>query len=194
MSETTPPGFYHAEGDPPNTVRYWDGSQWTGEPTAQPAMSGTPSALSDQTRFATVGIRIGASLLDAALYLVVAAVLLGVIAIAAPDIGFYTLVLGLSLLSYLVSIVMVAKLGGTPGKLMVGIRITNDDGLTTPPGFGPAIMRTLISFTGFIPGIGQVIPLIVLVANIIMVATDDERRSVYDRIGKTRVVYKRALR
>ena len=25
-----PPGHYPAEGDPPNTVRYWDGEQWVG--------------------------------------------------------------------------------------------------------------------------------------------------------------------
>ena len=28
----TPPGWYHAEGDPPGTSRYWDGSQWIGDP------------------------------------------------------------------------------------------------------------------------------------------------------------------
>lgn len=26
------PGWYHAEGDPPNTERYWDGTQWTEGP------------------------------------------------------------------------------------------------------------------------------------------------------------------
>lgn len=26
------PGWYHAEGDPPGTERYWDGSQWTDGP------------------------------------------------------------------------------------------------------------------------------------------------------------------
>lgn len=25
-----PPGWYHAQGDPPNTTRYWDGSAWNG--------------------------------------------------------------------------------------------------------------------------------------------------------------------
>lgn len=28
----TPAGWYHAEGDPPGTNRYWDGAQWVGEP------------------------------------------------------------------------------------------------------------------------------------------------------------------
>jgi uncharacterized protein YbjQ (UPF0145 family) len=35
MSQPTPPGWYPAAGDPPGTVRYWDGSQWTGEPISQ---------------------------------------------------------------------------------------------------------------------------------------------------------------
>lgn len=29
---TTPPGWYHAEGDPPGTQRYWDGFSWQGGP------------------------------------------------------------------------------------------------------------------------------------------------------------------
>ena len=33
------PGWYSAEGDPPGTTRYWDGSQWVGEPVASPAAS-----------------------------------------------------------------------------------------------------------------------------------------------------------
>lgn len=37
MSQTQP-GWYYADGDPPGTMRYWDGTQWVGEPTAhQPA-------------------------------------------------------------------------------------------------------------------------------------------------------------
>lgn len=36
-----PPGWYHAEGDPPNTERYWDGSAWQGEP--QPVAAAPPS-------------------------------------------------------------------------------------------------------------------------------------------------------
>lgn len=30
------PGWYHGEGDPPNTQRYWDGIQWVGEPRPVP--------------------------------------------------------------------------------------------------------------------------------------------------------------
>lgn len=30
--QTTPPGWYHAQGDPPGTNRFWDGMQWVGDP------------------------------------------------------------------------------------------------------------------------------------------------------------------
>lgn len=29
-----PPGWYHAQGDPPGTNRWWDGAQWVGGPVA----------------------------------------------------------------------------------------------------------------------------------------------------------------
>lgn len=32
MSDAATPGWYHAEGDPPGTERYWDGSMWTEGP------------------------------------------------------------------------------------------------------------------------------------------------------------------
>ncbi len=39
MSDSATPGWYHAEGDPPNTERYWDGSAWTEGPRP---IGGTP--------------------------------------------------------------------------------------------------------------------------------------------------------
>lgn len=43
---TTPPGWYHAEGDPPGTQRYWNGSEWQGEPqqASAPAQPVAPPA------------------------------------------------------------------------------------------------------------------------------------------------------
>lgn len=41
----TPAGWYHAEGDPPGTTRYWDGAQWVGEPqTSNPEAAAPPPA------------------------------------------------------------------------------------------------------------------------------------------------------
>ena len=41
----TPAGWYHAEGDPPGTTRYWDGSQWVGEKTIVQRMLGNAAEL-----------------------------------------------------------------------------------------------------------------------------------------------------
>lgn len=37
------PGWYHAEGDPPNTERFWDGSQWTEGPRPIGGITPTPA-------------------------------------------------------------------------------------------------------------------------------------------------------
>jgi len=42
MSDSAVPGWYHAEGDPPNTERYWDGSAWTEGPRPIGGMPSTP--------------------------------------------------------------------------------------------------------------------------------------------------------
>jgi uncharacterized RDD family membrane protein YckC len=40
-----PAGWYHAQGDPPGTQRWWDGSQWVGGPVAvPPATTGIPGS------------------------------------------------------------------------------------------------------------------------------------------------------
>lgn len=51
MSDAATPGWYHAEGDPPGTERYWDGSMWTegprpvgGFPAAPPTPQPIPGA------------------------------------------------------------------------------------------------------------------------------------------------------
>lgn len=42
-----PPGWYHGEGDPPGTKRYWDGELWVGEPqlmsSGPPRPTGAPA-------------------------------------------------------------------------------------------------------------------------------------------------------
>lgn len=37
--QTTPPGYYSAEGDPPGTQRYWDGNGWQGGPQIIPSQT-----------------------------------------------------------------------------------------------------------------------------------------------------------
>lgn len=44
MSDAATPGWYHAEGDPPETERYWDGTTWTEGPRPIGGVPDAPSA------------------------------------------------------------------------------------------------------------------------------------------------------
>lgn len=197
MNETAPPGYYPAQGDPPGTVRYWDGIQWSAEPMPPPP-GYDPNRRPGDDRFATVWVRIGAAMVDGLVaLLVLLPALVGYVGDLVDDIdagGDGTTVpvpsdLYLYGIAYSVAtVLMVAFLGGTPGKLLLGLRITTADGYTTPPGLGPAVVRWLPALLGIIPVIGVLIAAGLPIANVIMVNTDPERRSAYDRIAGTRVV------
>jgi len=227
MPDIAPAGYYHAEGDPEGTVRYWDGANWSGEPKPldnQPDLRGsildpssatkfcpecgrnmtmtaeacpacgvpqpgtTPSAnnlavSADNSRYGGLGIRIGAAAIDTAI---------GVVIITPFSTSAFLSGLALSLY-WMVVVVMVARLGGSPGKLAVGLRVTKIDGVTSPPGDRESVIRTLPGLLGLIPVIGGLISLGIGLISIRYVATDPQRRSIYDRIGGTRVVYKNRL-
>ncbi|MFW2381800.1 MAG: DUF2510 domain-containing protein [Acidimicrobiales bacterium] len=44
QSGSSVPGWYHAEGDPPGTHRYWDGKEWHGGPQVVSAGQVAPSS------------------------------------------------------------------------------------------------------------------------------------------------------
>lgn len=74
------PGWYAAQGDPPGTLRYWNGSQWVGEPVPgttvgqsgetvleAPAVEWSTAGLAQaSTDYANWGQRVAAFLIDAA--------------------------------------------------------------------------------------------------------------------------------
>ena len=202
--ETAPPGYYAAQGDPPGTVRWWDGTEWSPEPMPPPP-GWNPDHRPGDERFATVWVRIGATLIDGLLGLLVSLVyvipyLIDVFEDIDAGGDGSTVELDLPAYGYLVGIgltaawvLCVAFLGGTPGKLMVGLRVTLADGRTTPPGLAPAALRALPGLAGIIPLIGPLVGFGFAIASVIMVNTDPERRSAYDRIAGTRVVRKRPL-
>ena len=194
MPDIAPAGYYHAEGDPEGTVRYWNGANWSGEPKPldnQPDLRGSildpisvnPGLSADNSRYGGLGIRIGASAIDTAI---------GVIIITPFSTSVFLSGLALSLY-WMVVVVMVARLGGSPGKLAVGLRVTKIDGVTSPPGDRESVIRTLPGLLGLIPVVGGLISLGIGLISIRYVAADPQRRSIYDRIGGTRVVYKNRL-
>lgn len=195
---SNPPGHYHAEGDPPDTVRYWDGSQWVGDPVPAPPTAPPPppgaAAAPDTSRFATLGVRFGAAFIDVVIVVVISFVLLLALFGDSTDDGFEAYASGAE--SILMSAVLTAlyigiiiQAGATPGKLMLGLQITEADGETkvTPRG---AVMRSSPYIVGLIPVLGFLVVVVCAIAAIITISSDAERRSVYDRIGNTRVVRK----
>jgi len=197
-----PPGYYPAQGDPPGTVRYWDGTQWSVDPMPPPP-GYDPTRSTTGDRYARAWIRIAANLLDAVINGVISLpFLIPVFIDLARDIdaGGDGSSVGTPAIVYLgavsITAVMIATTaiwGATPGKLIVGLRITRDDSATTPPGLEKAALRSAPSMVGLIPLLGPFISFVLVIASLIMVNTDPERRSAYDRIAGTRVVYKRFL-
>jgi uncharacterized RDD family membrane protein YckC len=200
--EVAPPGYYPAAGDPAGTVRYWDGVEWSAAPMAPPP-GYDPSRRPGDERFAAVWVRIGAIMIDALIAVLLSVVLLvqylidvfedidaggDASTVAVPG-HLYLLGVGLGVTWMLCT----AYLGGTPGKLVTGLRVTRADGRTTPPGLAAAALRSLPGLFGIIPALGPLIGFGFAIASLVMVNTDPERRSAYDRIAGTRVVYKRHL-
>ena len=173
---------------------------WVGGPVPPPP--GQPNT-ADSERFGRLGTRIGAALIDTAVWIVVMLpfVIPAIVdaadeADATGETFSYTPgleVYGPILVVTFVFIGMVAYMGGTPGKLMLGMRITKEDGASTPPGLPKALLRAVPGFLGSIPVLGAVISLGVLISSLVWVNNDAERRSAYDRIAGTRVVYKDRL-
>lgn len=194
------PGWYAADGDPPGTQRYWDGNQWIGEPQASAA---TPLAYEQSGGHALADPweRIGAAILDWMILFipgaVVIAAVLGFFAAAENSIdddsgfGFASeltsfggsLVLGL--LSFLWWALWVHFKGGTPGKLIVGLRVAKADG-TTASG-APAFLRAANRLVGIVPFVGLLMWVVDL-ASVVMLFADDRHRTVMDLVAGTVVV------
>ncbi len=85
-AQAAQPGWYPAQGDPPGTLRYWNGSQWVGSPVqgtailqSEPGKSATAALESPAVEWSTTGLtqpntsyaswgrRVAAALIDAAL-------------------------------------------------------------------------------------------------------------------------------
>lgn len=136
MSDIQGPGWYHGEGDPAGTKRYWDGSQWVGEPQV---MQDTPATTAGAAMHAggrtpaSFGSRVLAYLIDAALLIPVYIVFAIIAAVlGAISEGLATLVI---LLGYLAIFALVIYLygfvqgvtGQTPGKRIMGIEVIKKD-------------------------------------------------------------------
>ena len=160
-------GHYHAEGDPPDTVRYWDGSQWVGDPIPAPP-AGSPAVAAGGTvaTMETVSVmdRFLAWLLEIALSIVT---------------------LGIGWLIWALVIVLRNE-GQTPAKRIMKQQVLiEEDG--APAGWARMIfVRGLLA--GIVVGIAfqlLIIPGLILVA---LIFFDDRNRSIWERVSQTIVV------
>lgn len=136
----------------------------------QPSYSGYQTGglvLPPGTVPAGFGIRLGAYLVD------------GVVLYAAQYLlqltGLGTLVWPVSILYF---VAFWALKGQTPGKMLFGLHVVATDG--SPMSWGKAIIRY----------VGYMVSVITLGIGFIMIATDEAKRGLHDRIAKTTVVRK----
>ncbi len=205
---TQPAGWYYAQGDPPGTQRYWDGSSWVGGP--QPVAGATPGggAVASSSALAEPGSRIGARIIDGIIWAIIGGIAGGIFgtfsagfALASgdtPDISFVRLLLAGLVSTLLVAayeIFMVGNQGATLGKMALGLKVVNDDG--SPPDIQTGTRRMylyiavgILSALPVISFLGSLANFVIAVAGLIMLFTDDQRQTPWDKVGKTLVVKK----
>lgn len=202
---TPPPGWYPAEGDPPGTQRYWDGTQWIGgpQPVAVPAQVWGQQRQWAGPELAGPWQRIGARLLDALIVSVIFVALalpfiLSVTTLddsvandenddAAPIFYLGLVLIGAGVAAVAYEVAFVAVKGATPGKMLVGIRVVSDTG-AFPPGWGKAFGRWALNLLNLIPYLGGLALFVIQIVSLVFLFTDGERRTVFDRVAGTRVV------
>ena len=146
------PGWYYAQGDPPGTQRYWDGTQWQGGPQAVPATgaaAGIAGAGPGGRKAAGTGSRFVAFLIDVGIgigiYIVgiVLVVILGGISDALGTL--MSFLLGISYLAYAIYnwLYLQGTTGQTIGKKQQGTMLLNSE-TGEPVGIGMAFVRGLL--------------------------------------------------
>lgn len=182
------PGWYYAQGDPPGTHRYWDGAQWVGGPQPvaaagapgympggmpAPAYGGRPPGMP----LAEPGTRILARLIDVVILFIAALIIAVIVGVEGNQFGLQLLFAGAALLY---EGGFTALKGATPGKMIMGIGVITTAG-TFPPGWGPALIRWVVTA---IPCIG----FIVFIVSLVFLFTDASHRTVGDKAANTLVV------
>ena len=195
MTENAPPGWYHAETDPPGTERYWDGSQWSADTRSAAAPPPTGMAAGDRVtphgrEIAGAGARIGARLLDSLIIAIVSAPIIvsgasfegGQIVYDNAAIPWVAAAIGA-----LYEILFTALRSATPGKMILGIEIVRKDDGATPLGYPTAALRWAPNLLGYVySSLGT----LVFLASLVLLFADRMRRTVFDFVGQTYVVRK----
>ena len=168
-------------------------------------------------RIAPAGTRIGAKAIDIGLYLViqiVAGVVIAAIWIASGAFDdsvtssnmfmttgsdlLFSIAAGLVLLAIdlLYNVVCTARFGGTPGKLMVGIKVIHQDGRRIDfrgafVRYSPVLALAVLGMVPVLNILASFARLGLLVANLVLVLVDERRKDVFDRVASTYVISSR---
>ncbi len=166
-------------------------------------------------RIAPAGTRIGAKAIDIVFYFliqVVAGVVIAAIWLAAG--GFddsmtnrsgmfvatggdllFSIAAGLVLLAVdlLYNVVCTARFGGTPGKLLLGIKVIHQDGRRIDlrgafVRFSPVLGLSVLGMVPILNILASLARLGLLIANLVLVLIDDRRKDVFDRVASTYVI------
>lgn len=156
-SATQPPGWYYAQGDPPGTQRYWDGSQWVGGPQAAQGAGAEPVgygsgavAVAGAGVPAEYGSRFVAYLIDIGILVVgyIAVFILTAIGSAVSDpLGAILSIVGLfGLLGVWIwnFVIKQGSTGQTVGKQQQNIKLVAD-ATGAPVGGGMSFLRYLLA-------------------------------------------------
>ena len=140
IPQTQPPGWYYAQGDPPGTHRWWDGTQWVGGPQpvpGAPQAGGFPTAVGGGVMAEPLN-RIGARFIDFILWFIVSLVLnlifLGGAAIGTGSrngAGYIVYVISQFIVLGLIAgyeVFLVGTRGATLGKMALGLRVVSNNG------------------------------------------------------------------
>lgn len=194
--QTHPPGWYYAQGDPPGTQRYWDGSVWQGGP--QPVPGASPAGVPDALHGALADPlkRVAARLIDLVVWVLIGNVLPALIGLGFFGTRVSNIVLELIVRAVFIALVvayevlMIGTQGATVGKMLLGLKVVNDDG--SPADYMTGLMRMaiyiVVGMLMVFPVLGLVLFAVLTVMGFVMLFVDAKQQTPWDKVGRTLVV------
>ena len=187
-TSTVAEGWYHADGDPIGTQRYWDGTRWQGGPRL------TTHATAQATRHTLVtadaSARAIARMVDLIVWL-----LISVCVHAALDeplvrggTGAKWWIAGVITLVVIGTYEVVLPLlrGGTFGKMAMGLGIVSEDGSALVQ--EKALIRVAPAMLLAIPVFGVYVAIVVVLFSMLLMFTDKRTQALWDKLAHTLVV------
>ena len=211
-----PPGSY---GQPPPPGTYGhppQPGQFPGQPYQQPAQAYAPWNPAEGwipelgVKVAGAGTRIGAKAIDVVFYVIlqtIGSIAVMTIWMSSDDFDSTNLFAGSTpslLVSFLAALLLLAidlaynvgctaRFGGTPGKLILGLRVIYQDGRRIDLQgaflrYTPILALAVLAMVPIVSILASIARLGLLIANLVMILTDDRRRDVFDRVASTYVI------